>query len=104
MSWDNFFVYFSVIFGADIACLNVPFCQEVSDEVVSHPDVLAPFMEHEVLGQSQSGLAVHLEFHCSSVSPRGDHRAVEQARVPELKRWRLLCTRPHSWTWPPPAA
>jgi hypothetical protein len=37
--------------------------------VVSHPDVLAPFMEHGVLGQCQSGLAVHPEFHRSSVSP-----------------------------------
>jgi hypothetical protein len=36
--------------------------------VVSHPDVLDPFMENEVLGQGQSGLAVHSEFHRSSVS------------------------------------
>jgi hypothetical protein len=35
---------------------------------VPHPDVLAPFMENGVLGQGQSGLAVHSEFHRSSVS------------------------------------
>jgi hypothetical protein len=32
------------------------------DEVVPHPDVLAPFMEYGVLGQRQSELAVHPEF------------------------------------------
>jgi hypothetical protein len=36
--------------------------------VVPHPDVLAPFMENGVLGQGQSGLAVHSDFHRSSVS------------------------------------
>jgi hypothetical protein len=36
--------------------------------VVPHPDVLAPFMENGVLGQSQTGLVVHSEFHRSSVS------------------------------------
>jgi hypothetical protein len=35
---------------------------------VPHPDVLAPFMENGVLGQGQSRLAVHSEFHRSSVS------------------------------------
>jgi hypothetical protein len=34
----------------------LPFC-------VPHPDVLAPFVENRVLGQGQSGLAVHSEFH-----------------------------------------
>jgi hypothetical protein len=58
-----------LILGADVARLDAPFCQAVSDEVVSHPDVLAPFMEHGVLGQCQSGLAVYPEFHRSSVSP-----------------------------------
>jgi hypothetical protein len=40
----------NLILGADVARLDAPFCQAVSDEVVSHPDVLAPFMEHGVLG------------------------------------------------------
>jgi hypothetical protein len=35
-----------LILGADVACLDAPFCQAVSNEVVSQPDVLAPFMEH----------------------------------------------------------
>jgi hypothetical protein len=57
-----------LILGADVVHLDALFCQEVSDEVVPHPDVLALFLEHGVLGQSQSRLAVHTEFHCSSVS------------------------------------
>jgi hypothetical protein len=36
--------------------------------VVPHPDVLAPFMKNGVLCQGQSGLAIHPEFHRSSVS------------------------------------
>jgi hypothetical protein len=39
-----------LILGVDVARLDVPFCQAVSDEVVPHPDVLAPFIEHRVLG------------------------------------------------------
>jgi hypothetical protein len=35
---------------------------------VPHPDVLAPFIENGVLGQGQSGLAIHSEFHRSNVS------------------------------------
>ena len=58
-----------LILGVDVARLDAPFCQAVSDEVVSQSDVLAPFMEYGVLGQCQSGLAVHPEFHRSSVSP-----------------------------------
>jgi hypothetical protein len=57
-----------LILGVDIACLDVPFLQTASDEVVPHPNVLAPFMENWILGQGQSGLAVHSEFHRSSVS------------------------------------
>ncbi len=34
----------------------------------------------------------------------GIGQAVEQVKAPESKRWRLLCTRPRSWTRPPPAA
>jgi hypothetical protein len=56
-----------LILGTDVACLDAPLCQTVSDEVVPHPDVFAPFMEHEFLGQGQSGLAIHPKFHrCSS--------------------------------------
>jgi hypothetical protein len=57
-----------LIIGVDVACLDPPFLQTASDEVVPHPDVLAPFMKNGVLGQGQSGLAVHSEFHRSSVS------------------------------------
>jgi hypothetical protein len=57
-----------LIIGVDVACLDAPFLQTVSNEVVPHPDVPAPFMENGVLGQGQSGLAVHSKFHCSSVS------------------------------------
>jgi hypothetical protein len=71
-----------LILGVDVARLEVSFLQAASDEVVPHPDVLTPFMKNEILCQGQSGLAVH----------------------PESKRWRLLCTRPRSWTRPPPAA
>jgi hypothetical protein len=59
---------YKLILGVDVACLDAPFLQTASDEVVPHPDVLAPFMENGVLGQGQSGLAVHSEFHHSSVS------------------------------------
>jgi hypothetical protein len=58
-----------LILGVDVACMDAPFCQTVTDEVVSHPDVLASFMEHGVLGQRQGGLAVHPKFHYSYVSP-----------------------------------
>jgi hypothetical protein len=57
-----------LVLGIDVACLDAPFLQTASDEVVSHPNVLAPFMENGVLGQGQSGLVVHSEFHRSSVS------------------------------------
>jgi hypothetical protein len=57
-----------LVLGVDVACLDAPFLQAASDEVVPHPDVLAPFMENGVLCQGQSGLAVHPELHRSSVS------------------------------------
>jgi hypothetical protein len=69
-----------LILGVDVARMDAPFCQTVTDEVVSHSDVLAPFMEHGVLGQCQSGLAVHPEFHRSSVSPE---EITEQSSQPE---------------------
>jgi hypothetical protein len=57
-----------LVLGVDVACLDAPFLQTASDEVVPHPDVLAPFMENGVLGQGQSGPTVHSEIHRSSVS------------------------------------
>jgi hypothetical protein len=57
-----------LILDVDVACLGAPFLQTASDEVVPHPDVLAPFMKNRVLGQGQSGHAVHSKFHRSSVS------------------------------------
>jgi hypothetical protein len=57
-----------LVLGVDVACLEAPFLQAASDEVVPHPDVLAPFMKNEVLCQGQSELVVHLEFNRSSVS------------------------------------
>ena len=57
-----------LILGVDVARLDASFLQAASDEVIPHPDVLAPFVENGVLRQGQSGLAVHPELHCSSVS------------------------------------
>jgi hypothetical protein len=56
-----------LVLGVDVARIEASFLQVASDEVVPHPDVLALFMKNEVLCQGQSGLAVHLEFHRSSV-------------------------------------
>jgi hypothetical protein len=69
-----------LVLGVDVACLDAPFLQAVSDEVVPHPDVLAPFMEIEVLCQGQSGLAVHPELHRSSVSAE---KITKQSSEPE---------------------
>jgi hypothetical protein len=57
-----------LVLGVDVARLEVPFLQTASNEVVPHLDVLAPFMKNGVLCQGQSRLAVHPEFHRSSVS------------------------------------
>jgi hypothetical protein len=57
-----------LVLGVDVACLDAPFLQTASDEVVPHPDVLSPFMKNGVPGQGQSGLVVHSEFHRSSIS------------------------------------
>jgi hypothetical protein len=40
-----------LVLGVDVARLEVPFLQAVSNEVVPHPDVLAPFMKNGVLCQ-----------------------------------------------------
>jgi hypothetical protein len=69
-----------LVLGVDVARLEVPFLQATSDEVVPHPDVLAPFMKNEVLCQGQSGLAVHPEFHRSSVSTK---EITKQSNKPE---------------------
>ena len=57
-----------LVLGVDVACLDAPVLQAASDEVVPHPDVLAPFMENGVLRQGEGGLAVHPELHRSNVS------------------------------------
>jgi hypothetical protein len=45
-----------LILGVDVACLDAPFLQTASDKVVPHPDVLAPFMENEVLVRARADL------------------------------------------------
>jgi hypothetical protein len=40
-----------LVLGVDVACLDAPFLQTASDEVMPHLDVLAPFMKNGVLGQ-----------------------------------------------------
>jgi hypothetical protein len=57
-----------LVLGVDVARFKVLFLQAISDEVVPHSNVLAPFMKNWVLCQGQSGLAVHPEFHRSSIS------------------------------------
>jgi hypothetical protein len=57
-----------LVLGVDVARLEASFLQSASDEVVPHLDVLAPFMKNGVLCQGQSELAIHPEFHHSSVS------------------------------------
>jgi hypothetical protein len=69
-----------LVLSVDVARLEVPFLQAASDEVVPHPDVLAPFMKNEVLCQGQSKLAVHPEFHHSSVSAE---EITKQSNKPE---------------------
>jgi hypothetical protein len=69
-----------LVLGVDVTCPDAPFLQTTSDEVVPHPNVLAPFMENEVLGQGQSELAVHSEFHRSSVSTE---KITKQSNKPE---------------------
>jgi hypothetical protein len=57
-----------LVLGVDVVRLEVHFLQAALNEVIPHPDVLTPFMKNGVLCQGQSGLAVHPEFHHSSVS------------------------------------
>jgi hypothetical protein len=78
------------------ACLEALFLQAASDEVIPHPDVLTPFMKNRVLCQGQSGLAVHSEFHRSSIS---DDEITKQSNKPER-----LSQSDRGWTRPPPAA
>jgi hypothetical protein len=69
-----------LVLGVDVARLDALFLQVVSDEVLLHSDVLAPFMKNGVLCQGQSRLAVHPEFHCSSVSAE---EITKQSNEPE---------------------
>jgi hypothetical protein len=69
-----------LVLDVDVVCLEAPFLQAASDEVVPHPDVLAPFMKNGVLCQGQSGPVVHPEFHRSSVSAE---EIIKQSNKPE---------------------
>jgi hypothetical protein len=69
-----------VVLGVDVARLDALFLQVVSDEVLLHSDLLAPFMKNGVLCQGQSRLTVHPEFHCSSVSAE---EITKQSNEPE---------------------
>jgi hypothetical protein len=69
-----------LILGVDIACLDALFLQIASYEVTPHPNMLAPFIENGVLGQGQSGHAVHSEIHRSSVSTE---EITEQSSEPD---------------------
>jgi hypothetical protein len=69
-----------LVLGVYVARLKVPFLQAASNEVVPHPDVLAPFMKNGVLCQGQSGHVVHPEFHRSSVSAE---EITKQSNKPE---------------------
>jgi hypothetical protein len=69
-----------LVLGVDVARLEASFLQSASDEVVPHLDVLAPFMKNGVLCQSQSELAIHPEFHHSSVSTE---EITKQSNKPE---------------------
>jgi hypothetical protein len=69
-----------LVLDVDVARLEAPFLQVASDKMAPHPDVLAPFMKNGVLCQGQSGLAVHPEFHRSSVSAE---EITKQSNKPE---------------------
>jgi hypothetical protein len=69
-----------LVLDVDVACLDAPFLQTASDEVVPHLDVLAPFMKNRIFSQGQSGLVVHSEFHRSSVSTE---EIIKQSNKPE---------------------
>jgi hypothetical protein len=69
-----------LVLSVDVARLETPFLQAASDEVAPHSNVLAPFMKNVVLCQGQSGLAVHPEFHRSSVSVE---EIIKQSNKPE---------------------
>jgi hypothetical protein len=45
-----------LVLGVDVACLDAPFLQTASDEVVPHPDVLAPFMENGFFSRARADL------------------------------------------------
>ena len=72
-----------LIRGVDVARLDAPFLQAASDEVMPQPDVLAPFVENGVPCQGQSGLAVHHQLHCSSITTK---EITKQSSEPERLR------------------
>jgi hypothetical protein len=69
-----------LILGVDVARLEASFLQAILDEVVHHPDVLAPFIKNRILCQGQSRLTVHPEFHHSTVSAE---EITKQSNKPE---------------------
>jgi hypothetical protein len=70
----------NLVLGVDVAHLKALFLQAASDKVVPHPDVLASFIKNRVLCHGQSRLAVHSEFHRSSVSTK---EITKQSNKPE---------------------
>jgi hypothetical protein len=45
-----------LVLGVDIARLEAPFLQAASDEVLPHPDVLAPFIKTEFFARARADL------------------------------------------------
>jgi hypothetical protein len=43
-----------LVLCVDVARLDAPLCQAVSDEVISHSDVLAPFMNHMFFAKARA--------------------------------------------------
>jgi hypothetical protein len=68
-----------LVLGVDVARLEAPFLQAVSDEVVPHPNMLAPFMKNMVLCQGQSDLLSTL----SSTAPVSLLRRSPSSRTSE---------------------
>ena len=68
-----------LVLGIDVARLDASFLQAASDEVIPHPDVLAPFVENGVLRQGQSGLAVQSKLHRFSVPSRSPSSRASQS-------------------------
>jgi hypothetical protein len=98
-----------LILGVDIARIDAPFYQTVTDEVLHHLDMLAPFMEYGVLGQRQGTLAIHPKFggghYVLSLTAEHSHhllfdRLLADGHLPRKKRILhvlLLVSMPSMW-------